>query len=152
MRAGYTRLFSLTLAVLVLPAGALAASSHKDKNKTAQHADHSSCVDAHVAVGIFVDKDRDVIRHYYAGQPGNLPPAWQNAVATCLRGLRSNCGARATCLPGSTTHSRLSGGIGTTAPSTQARADSRSDRRQGGHLQSEDVRSFLMCVWCSKDA
>jgi hypothetical protein len=74
MRAGYTRLFFLTLAVLVLPAGALAASSHKDKNKNSQHTDHSTCVDAHVAVGIFVDRDRDVIRGYYAGHPGNLPP------------------------------------------------------------------------------
>lgn len=74
MRAVYTRLFFVTLAVLVVPAGILAASPHKDKNKNAQHSDHSSGVDAHVAVDVFVGKDRDVIRRYYAGHPGNLPP------------------------------------------------------------------------------
>jgi hypothetical protein len=74
MRAEYTRLLSLTLAVLILAVGPLTASSDKDKNKNAQHTDHSSGVDAHIAVGIFVDKDRDAIQRYYAGHPGSLPP------------------------------------------------------------------------------
>jgi hypothetical protein len=74
MRAGCTRLFLLSLAVLILPAGAPAASSQKDKNKNAQHTDHSSGVDTHVAVDVFVGRDRDVIRRYYSAHPASLPP------------------------------------------------------------------------------
>jgi len=74
MRAEHTRPFSLIVAAIILAAGALAASPHKDKNKNAQHADHSSGVDTRIAVDVFIGNDRDVIRRYYTGHPGSLPP------------------------------------------------------------------------------
>ncbi len=73
MRAGSIRSLSLTCSFLILLAVPL-ASSAGDKSKSAQHADHSSGVDAHVAVDVFVGRDREVVRRYYSGHPGSLPP------------------------------------------------------------------------------
>ncbi len=74
MRAWRTRFYFLALAIFLLPAGALTASSQKGKNKHARHADYWSGVETHAAVDRFADRDRDVIRQYYAGNPGSLPP------------------------------------------------------------------------------
>ena len=73
MRAGSIRSLSLTCSFLILLTVPL-ASSARDKSKGVQHADHSSGVDAHVAVDVFVGRDREVVRRYYSGHPGNLPP------------------------------------------------------------------------------
>ncbi len=59
---------------LTLLSGSIAALDQKEKSGTPSSADRGTSVSTGIAVDIFIGKDRDAIRHYYAVHPGNLPP------------------------------------------------------------------------------
>ncbi len=59
---------------LMLLSGSIAALDQKEKSGTTSSTNRGTNVSTGVAVDIFVGKDRDAIRHYYALHPGNLPP------------------------------------------------------------------------------
>ena len=74
MIAGQITRLNLAVSLLLLLSQPLAASSQKDKNKNPSRQDRTSGAEVQVAVEVFLGKDKDVIRRYFAAHSEGLPP------------------------------------------------------------------------------
>ena len=64
----------LTFVISLMMTLSIALADPKDKGKGKNSDDSPKGVSAQVNVGVFVAKERDVIRHHFAANPASLPP------------------------------------------------------------------------------
>jgi len=62
------------VAIVLLLACSPASTAQKENGGSAPRPERQAGIEAQVAVDVFIGQDREHIRRYYAGNPGNLPP------------------------------------------------------------------------------
>lgn len=74
MKTGYAKAALVIVSAALLTSMFFAVAVSKDKGGHSQAGNRAADVDVHVGVGIFVDRDREIIRRYFRDHSGSLPP------------------------------------------------------------------------------